>query len=349
MSILGPMLGRPWLRRRNARLLRDAGRAISETGYVSAGGIDHFVTIRGASHDNPVLVFLHGGPGATQTVFATKTLSWEEHVTVVQYDQRGSGKTRHRNGPAADGELSFERLRRDAVDLINALRHKLGVAKVILAASSAGSTFGLQLAASRPDLLHAYVGTDQNVGAESSRITHARTLDMLRRTGSRKGVRALENMPADPAEWTQAQSGALSRWAIKADPGIPNMITDVIFPAMMTSPLHTMADIREINSGITESMGQLYPELAAFDARAVAPGLLIPFFVFQGAADLVTPAECARAFAATVQAPIAEFATIPGTGHLAAFTRPDEFLQLLAERVLPAVSTSPAQTPSQPS
>ncbi len=346
MSILGPMLGRPWLRRRNARLLRDAGRALNETGYVSAGGIDHFVTIRGASHENPVLVFLHGGPGATQTVFGTQTLSWEEHVTVVQYDQRGSGKTRHRNGPAADGELSFERLRRDAIDLINALRHKLGVTKVILAASSVGSTFGLQLAASRPDLLHAYVGTDQNAGgAESSRIAHARTLDMLRRTGRRKGVRVLENMPADPAEWTQAQSGALSRWAIKADPGIPNMVTDVIFPAMMTSPLHTMADIREINSSITESMRQLYPELAAFDARAVAPALHVPFFVFQGAADLVTPTECARAFATTVQAPIAEFATIPETGHLAAFTRPDEFLRLLVERVLPVVSTSPAPAP----
>jgi hypothetical protein len=75
MSILGPMLGRPWLRRRNARLLRDADRAIDETGYVSAGGIDHFVTIRGASHDNPVLVFLHGGPGATQTVTRCGT-SW---------------------------------------------------------------------------------------------------------------------------------------------------------------------------------------------------------------------------------------------------------------------------------
>jgi hypothetical protein len=43
---------------------------------------------------------------------------------------------------------------------------------------------------------------------------------MLRRTGSRKGVRVLENMPADPAEWTQAQSDALSRWAIKADSSI---------------------------------------------------------------------------------------------------------------------------------
>jgi hypothetical protein len=60
MSILGPMLGRPWLRRRHAHLLRDAGRAINEAGYIPAGGIDHFVTIRGASRDSPVLVFLHG-------------------------------------------------------------------------------------------------------------------------------------------------------------------------------------------------------------------------------------------------------------------------------------------------
>jgi pimeloyl-ACP methyl ester carboxylesterase len=91
-----------------------------------------------------VLVFLHGGPGATQTVFATETLRWEEQVTVVQYDQRGSGKTRHRNGPAVDGQLSFGRLRLDAIDLIDALRSRLGAAKVILAASSVGSTFGLR-------------------------------------------------------------------------------------------------------------------------------------------------------------------------------------------------------------
>jgi pimeloyl-ACP methyl ester carboxylesterase len=110
---------------------------------------------------------------------------------------------------------------------------------------------------------------------------------------------------------------------------------------MMTSPLHTMADIREVNAGMTESMRQLYPELAAFDARAVATEFRIPFFVFQGAADNVTPTECARVFTETVRAPVTEFAMIAGTGHLAAFTCPDEFLRLLVERVLPVVSGTP--------
>ena len=75
MSILGPMLGRPWLRRRNARLLRDAERAINEAGYICAGGIDHFVTIRGASRDNPVLVFLHGGPTSQRAYGPAEYLS----------------------------------------------------------------------------------------------------------------------------------------------------------------------------------------------------------------------------------------------------------------------------------
>jgi pimeloyl-ACP methyl ester carboxylesterase len=116
------------------------------------------------------------------------------------------------------------------------------------------------------------------------------------------------------------------------------MITEMVFPAMMTSPLHRMGDIREINSSIKESLLQLYPELATFDARAVATAFDIPFFVYRGAADNVTPTECARAFAAEVRAPIGEFATVSETGHLAAFTRPDEFLRLLGEHVFPVVS-----------
>jgi pimeloyl-ACP methyl ester carboxylesterase len=73
----------------------------------------------------------------------------------------------HRNGPAVDGELSFERLRLDAIDLIDALRSRLGATKVILAASSVGSAFGLLLAASRLDLLHAYVGTASTLLSQS--------------------------------------------------------------------------------------------------------------------------------------------------------------------------------------
>jgi hypothetical protein len=69
---------------------------------VRVGGIDQWISIRGLDRRNPILLMLHGGPGYT-----TMPLSWyfqrgwEEYFTVVQWDQRGSGKTYTSNDPAA--------------------------------------------------------------------------------------------------------------------------------------------------------------------------------------------------------------------------------------------------------
>jgi hypothetical protein len=112
-----------------------------------------------------------------------------------------------------------------------------------------------------------------------------------------------------------------------------NMITDVMFPAMMTSPLHTMADIREINSSITESMCQLYPSWQP--STPAPPGSTSRSSSSRARPTSRPPPNAHEHFATKVQPPIAEFATIPETGHLVAFTRPDEFLRLLVERVLP--------------
>ena len=53
-----------FLRERNARQYAiDAAKGVDEASYVSIGGIEQWVTIRGEDRSNPVLLFLHGGPG----------------------------------------------------------------------------------------------------------------------------------------------------------------------------------------------------------------------------------------------------------------------------------------------
>ncbi|WP_309104733.1 alpha/beta hydrolase [Microbacterium sp.] len=330
------MMLRPFLRRRNARALRDAGRAIDEVVWIQAAGIDHFATIRGTRETNPVLVFLHGGPGASQTIFGRTTLGWENHVTIVEYDQRGTGKTRRRNGAPAPGELTLDRLAKDVVEVVEELRRRLGIDRVILAGSSVGSTFGLKVAAERPDLVSAYIGVDQNSIPEAGDETYRLTLETLRRSGRAKGVRELERIGPGHRRWSQAEFDRIVRWAISADRGIPDMVMDVMFPAMMTSPLHTMRDIHDISTGIEDSMTALYRELVDFDARAVATRFAVPFFVFQGDSDAVTPTEFAREYFDLVTAPVKGWQLAPNCGHLAAFTRPEAFERFLVESVLPA-------------
>ena len=336
MSIIRSMLLRPLMRRRNARRLSaPAPAGIVEETFVSSGGMEYWMTIRGEDRDNPILFFLHGGPGAGHTMFNSLTRPWEKYFTVVQWDQRGSGKTLRRNGPSKRGELSLAQLERDSVAVAEHVLEHLGTDKVILVASSVGSTFGAALAKHRPDLLHAYVGTDQNTCASAQSLSYRLTLEWLRDSGNDRGARAVERIGPYHRNWSVEQFEEMAQWTIKANPAIPNMVKDIIFPALMSSPTHSLRDIRDIGRGIKLSTRQLYKDLLDFDVRVLGVDFAVPFFIFQGDSDAITPTAAAFEYFQEIRAPHKEFVLIKHCGHLAAFTRPEQFLHELVAGVRP--------------
>src|SRR5699024_11412553 len=85
---------RPKQQRRNRRLLRiDGEYSVHNEGFHRIGGIDQWVTIRGHHRDNPLVLIVHGGPGSPYSPFNSWLLNWEREFTIVQWDQRGGGKT----------------------------------------------------------------------------------------------------------------------------------------------------------------------------------------------------------------------------------------------------------------
>ena len=66
--------------------------SISTLEKVEINGSDHEIMIRGKDKSNPVIIFVHGGPGSSEIPYAQKYQKLlEEKFTVVNYDQRGSG------------------------------------------------------------------------------------------------------------------------------------------------------------------------------------------------------------------------------------------------------------------
>jgi hypothetical protein len=58
--------------------------------FVPIGGIDQWITIKGEDQDNPVVLFLPGGPGDALSPFADAMFEgWEKSFALVQWDQRG--------------------------------------------------------------------------------------------------------------------------------------------------------------------------------------------------------------------------------------------------------------------
>src|ERR1700744_4916828 len=62
---------------------------VQEGQFVSIGGIEQWVQIRGEDRNNPVLLFVHGGPGSSTLPMSSGWRDWEKHFTIVQWDQRG--------------------------------------------------------------------------------------------------------------------------------------------------------------------------------------------------------------------------------------------------------------------
>ncbi|WP_433943806.1 alpha/beta fold hydrolase [Paenibacillus sp. SN-8-1] len=332
-NILPDLILRKLNQRKNAQKLQvNHPNSIVESQFVHIGGIDQWITIRGEDRNNPVLLFIHGGPASPYSIFNPLLRQWEKYFTIVQWDQRGAGKTFRKNFRTGHGTITFDRLSEDGIELTRYLCDRLGHRKIILIGSSAGSLIAMKMAQRCPDLFHAYVGTDQNA-PDPEHVSYQLALDAFHASGLKKGVRLIERMGPDSSRWSRHDFDQLSRILVKATTTVPNMIMDLILPSMLSSPDHTMGDLIDIFKGMHLSLDHLYEELINFDFSKLGTKFELPFFVFQGDSDIITPTATAKAFYDEIDAPQKQFIQIKSAGHLACFARPDQFFIELIERV----------------
>jgi proline iminopeptidase len=140
---------------------------VNEKTLISLGGEKQYVEITGASSKNPVLLFLHGGPGWPQTphlrYFNTPITN---SVTLVAWEQAGCGKS-FMNNPEPKN-LSLNQLIEDAHELTLLLKKKFNKEKIYLAGFSWGSVIGMHLIQKYPEDYAAYFGISQIVDMERS-------------------------------------------------------------------------------------------------------------------------------------------------------------------------------------
>jgi pimeloyl-ACP methyl ester carboxylesterase len=114
----------------------------------------------------------------------------------------------------------------------------------------------------------------------------------------------------------------------------------VVIRSLWFSPLHTLRGLRTYLKAMTFSE-PLALEAVAIDEWTEGTTFQLPFFVFQGDGDVLTPPEPAKRLFDDVIAPVKEFALIRDASHFAAFRHPDQFLDLMLTKVRPAITNQP--------
>ncbi|MFM9952373.1 MAG: alpha/beta fold hydrolase [Saprospiraceae bacterium] len=143
---------------------------ILEEKFILINGIEQWVTIKGES-SKPMILFLHGGPGSPISPYSDNLYKdLEKDFIIVQWDQRGTGKTFGRYAPEEltpeyfkTNPLTLDLMTNDGIELSEYLLKHLGKQKIILFGTSWGSALGVKIASKRPDLFYAYVGHSQIV------------------------------------------------------------------------------------------------------------------------------------------------------------------------------------------
>ena len=323
------------MRARNARdYAVTAPNGIDEGRYVEVGGIQQWITIRGEDRNNPVLLFLHGGPGDATNPWGYAVFRlWLKHFTVVQWDQRGAGRTFGKNPDALPGTMTVARMTQDGVELTDLLRKQLRKDKIILVGHSWGSILGVHMVKARPDLFYAFVGTGQMADPATSYTVGYR--ELLRKAENVNDARAIRELrDVGPPPYADGRGYRVQRKWSNFFEGADAFIASMVGFAL-AAPGYSLRDVNDWFDGQGVSAEALMPQTSRLEARTLAGDFAVPIFVIQGAEDFTTPTSLASSFVDSIHAPAKEFVTIQGGGHFAVFMKSSAFLDQLVSRVLP--------------
>lgn len=306
--------------------------AVDWEGYAPIGGIEQWISMRGESAENPVLLFLHGGPGEALSPFRSLLEPWYGQVTVALWDQRGSGKTFGRN-PSVPEDMTLEQFTQDAVEITEYLLGELDKDKLIIGGQSWGSMIAWTAVLERPDLFHAYIGTGQSVswrrtveGQESHARAQAEAAD------DEAALQAMAEAAEAPL-YSFERTAPYRQWIMPpSDLAFIEMQREYIGP----EPIPQQGDIADWVQGFAFSVQALGDAILEFDAYSTGLDVEVPVVVIQGRDDHVTPFGAAAEFVRDLRAPAKEFVPIDG-GHFACYTNADAFASAIAEHVAPLV------------
>lgn len=129
-------------------------------GKVKINNTELEIMIRGNNRNNPVIIFVHGGPSCSEIPYVRKYQDLlEKEFTIIHYDQRGSGKS-YEFGTDYSEVTALTHVD-DLIALTEYIEDYLDQKQVILIGHSYGTYIATIAAAKKPEMYRAYVGIGQ--------------------------------------------------------------------------------------------------------------------------------------------------------------------------------------------
>ncbi|AEV30392.1 putative hydrolase or acyltransferase of alpha/beta superfamily [Sphaerochaeta pleomorpha str. Grapes] len=316
--------------------------SISEKIFVEINGTRLGMFIRSTNKDNPVLLFMHGGPGMPEYFLEEKYPTGLDSVfTVCWLEQRGAGLSYYPGMPAE--EITVDQLVSDGIAVSSYLCNRFGKEKIYLMGHSWGSLIGVKMAGKAPGLYNAYIGIAQiSDQYQSEVLAFDYMLDTYRREGNTRMAEKLE-MYSPYMSQKKFEHYFVSgfRDTVMHDLGVGTMhamhsVFSGIFIPVMTSNAYTLKEkinIWKAKSFLAKSTS-LRKEMFGSKLPEQIKVLEIPTYFLSGVYDYTVSAILAKQFLSGITAPIKGFYTFDNSAHSPLFEESEKFVNIMLEDVL---------------
>jgi pimeloyl-ACP methyl ester carboxylesterase len=324
------------------RILTSEG--IDSLEKITLGGIEQWILIRGWDKSNPVVLFLHGGPGAPLFTYARDIgvgAKLEKHFVMVYWEQRGTGKSFSRSIPK--NSMTIEQFVSDCYELSKMLKHRFGVPKIILVARSWGSLIGLMVVHQYPELFYSYVGIGQMIHPlANDKISYEYTIKLAQDFGNQKAITELKKVGYPPygLEKLNIQRRWLTKFYRKLMAEKFNISRPNHWKKLLSTPEYTFMDILKMGFDPDFSARHLWNEdFYQINLFEQIPQIDIPVYFLAGRYDYFTPSEIIQEYYQELNAPNGKYLIwFDKSGHNPEREEVNKFYDVMVNKVLGEVS-----------
>ncbi|MGN1137414.1 MAG: alpha/beta fold hydrolase [Oscillospiraceae bacterium] len=304
----------------------DTENGIQESTYIDIDGMKQYIQIRGESTENPVMIFIHGGPASPMGyVSAYYQRELESELTIINYDQRGCGRTYYANDCDANSDIDL--LVNDLNAIVEYAKERFGKDNVIIAGHSWGTVIGSIYVQEHPENVSCYIGISQITDLYENKLNAARTAlekDEIKGTADEQKLTELIQKMSQVEDYDDMSLDDLSQLVSVTSKyiacegemsGLSQIITGITSPDLNFDDIKWFMSQMDTEKFFAQNNEVMEYAFFGFDIEMLSKKYDVPVYYLAGKGDYAVCQKDAQTYYESIEAPDKAFYWIENAGH----------------------------------
>lgn len=318
----------------------DTETGIQESTYIDIDGMKQYIQIRGENTENPVMIFIHGGPASPMgyvSSYYQKEL--ESELTIINYDQRGCGRTYYANDCNADSDIDL--LVNDLNVIVAYAKERFAKEDVIITGHSWGTVIGSIYVQKYPENVSRYIGISQITNLYVNKLNIARIAlekNEIKGTEDEKKLSELIGRMSRVKEYDDmslddlGQLVSISSKYIACEgemSGLSQMITGITSPDMNFNDMKWFMSQMNTQKFFAQNREIMEYAFFGFDVDMLSTSYNVPVYYLAGKGDYAVCQRDVEAYYESIKAPDKAFYWLENVGHSMFIDNPELYCRTI--------------------